>query len=88
MRCRRLHADDGRELPIRLAVADETPPSTATVSAPTSVGPSVRHFTASANDGAGVVSYRYYLDGVDQGLFSPGAGYDVPVDSVSAGRTR
>ena len=55
------------------------------VSGPGKVGPSVRHFTASATDGAGVVSYRYYLDGVDQGLFTPGAGYDVPVDSLSEG---
>ena len=35
-----------------------------------------------------MVSYRFHLDGVDQGLFSPGAGYDVPVDSLSEGRTR
>ena len=66
-------------------VADETAPSAATVSGPGKVGPSVRHFTASATDGAGVVSYRFYLDGVDQGLVSPGAGYDVAVDSLSEG---
>ncbi len=70
---------------VRLAVADETPPGTASVSGPSKVGPSVRHFTASATDGAGVVSYRYYVDGVDQGLFAPGAGYDVAVDSISEG---
>src|SRR4051812_35979801 len=31
---------------VRLSVADETPPSAATVSGPGKVGPSVRHFTA------------------------------------------
>jgi hypothetical protein len=71
-------------LRVRMSVADETAPSAATVSGPGKVGPSVRHFTASATDGAGVVSYRYYLDGVDQGLFPP-AGYDVPVSSMSEG---
>jgi hypothetical protein len=70
---------------VRMAVADETPPTTATVSGPDKVGPSVHHFNASATDGAGVVSYRYYLDGVDQGLSSPGSGYDVPVGSLSEG---
>ncbi len=70
---------------VQMSVADETAPSTATVSGPGKVGPSVRHFTASASDGAGVVSYRYYLDGIDQGLYSPGAGYDVPVGSLSEG---
>jgi hypothetical protein len=44
---------------VRLSVADETAPNVATVSGPSKVGPSVRHFTASASDGAGVVSYRY-----------------------------
>jgi hypothetical protein len=69
---------------VRLTVADETPPSTATLTGPDKVGPTVHHFTASASDGAGVVSYRYYLDGVDQGLSSP-SGYDVPVGSLSEG---
>jgi hypothetical protein len=72
-------------LRVRLSVADETAPSTATVSGPAKVGPAVHHFNASASDGAGVVSYRYYLDGIDQGLFSPVAGYDVPVGSLSEG---
>jgi hypothetical protein len=31
------------------------------------------------------VSYHWYLDGVDKGLLSPGAGYDVPVESLSDG---
>lgn len=70
---------------VRMSVADETAPSTATVSGPDKVGPTVRHFTASATDGAGVTSYRFYLDGVDQGLSSPGSGYDVPVTSLSQG---
>jgi hypothetical protein len=70
---------------VRLSVADETAPSAATVSGPSKVGPSVRHFTASATDGAGVVSYRFYLDGIDQGLYGPGSGFDVPVDALSEG---
>jgi hypothetical protein len=73
---------------VRLSLADITPPSTATVSGPARVGPSVRHFSASASDEAGVVSYRYYLDGVDQGLFPAGSGYDVPLGSIAEGRTR
>ena len=68
---------------VRVSVADETPPSTPSISAPPVVGPSVRHVTASASDGAGVTSYRWYLDGVDQGL-SP-TGYDVPVSTLSEG---
>jgi hypothetical protein len=76
-------ADMSANLLVRMSVADETPPSTATISGPDKVGPTVRHFTASATDGAGVASYRYYLDGVDQGL--SGAGYDVPVDALPAG---
>ena len=70
---------------VRLQVADETAPSAATVSGPGKVGPSVRHFTASATDGAGVVSYRFYLDGIDQGLYGSGSGFDVPVDTLSEG---
>jgi hypothetical protein len=69
----------------RMSVADETPPSTATVAGPDKVGPTVHHFSASASDSAGVVSYRYYLDGVNQGLFAPGTGYDAPVNSLSEG---
>jgi Big-like domain-containing protein len=70
---------------VRLSVADETAPSATTVSGPSKVGPSVRHFTASASDGAGVVSYRFYLDGVDQGLYGPVSGFDVPVDTLPEG---
>lgn len=70
---------------VRLQVADETAPSAATVSGPSKVGPSVRHFTASASDGAGVVSYRFYVDGIDQGLYGPGSGFDVSVDTLSEG---
>lgn len=72
---------------VRLAVSDDTAPSTATVSGPSKAGPSVRHFTASASDGAGVVSYHFWLDGVDQGLFSPGAGYDVPTSLAQGTHT-
>jgi hypothetical protein len=75
-----------QNLRARAVWVDTTAPTAPTsVSGPTKVGPSAKHFSASgATDNSGSVSsYHYYLDGVSQGLSS--TGYDVPVDSLSEG---
>jgi hypothetical protein len=72
---------------LKVAWVDTTAPTAPGISGPTVVGPSVRHFNASGStDNSGSVSsYRYYLDDVDEGLVDAGTGFDVPVDSLSAG---
>jgi Bacterial Ig-like domain len=69
---------------VRLEWSDTTAPTTPSINGPAKVGPAVHHFTGGgATDNTGVSSYRYFLDGADEGLSA--GGYDVDVASLSAG---
>jgi hypothetical protein len=69
---------------VRVEWLDTTAPTKPSTSGPAKVGPAVHHFAGGgATDNTGVTDYRYFLDGVEQGV-SP-TGYDVDVAAFSAG---
>ena len=54
---------------VRVEWADTTAPTKPSISGPAKVGPAVHHFAGGgATDNTGVTGYRYFLDGVDQGV--------------------
>ena len=69
---------------VRVEWADTTAPTKPSISGPAKVGPAVHHFAGGgATDNTAVTGYRYFLDGVDQGVSD--SGFDVDVTSLGAG---